>query len=122
MLQDNYTQDLPIFKGVTVKYFRESEDNNSYEAFIEMPVKEHHCPHCGYTTTYIKDYRLQKVKDLSLAGKPLKVTISKRRYICKNCNSTFQKIIRISKDTVISLKGFILKPSKRPSIYKASLL
>lgn len=89
MLQDNYTQDLPIFKGVTVKYFRESEDNNSYEAFIEMPVKEHHCPHCGYITTYIKDYRLQKVKDLSLAGKPLKVTISKRRYICKNCNSTF---------------------------------
>ena len=89
MLQDNYTQDLPIFKGVTVKYFRESEDNNSYEAFIEMPVKEHHCPHCGYITTYIKDYRLQKVKDLSLAGKPLKVTISKRRYICKKCNSTF---------------------------------
>lgn len=91
MLQDNYTQDLPIFKGVTVKYFRESEDNNSYEAFIKMPVKEHHCPHCGYTTTYIKDYRLQKVKDLSLAGKPLKVTISKRRYICKNCNSTFSE-------------------------------
>ena len=89
MLQDNYTQDLPIFKGVTVKYFRESEDNNSYEAFIEMPVKEHRCPHCGYTTTYIKDYRLHKVKDLSLAGKPLRVTISKRRYICKNCNSTF---------------------------------
>lgn len=89
MLQDNYTQDLPLFKGVTVKYFRESEDNNSYEAFIEMPVKEHHCPHCGYITTYIKDYRLQKVIDLSLAGKPLKVTISKRRYICKNCNSTF---------------------------------
>lgn len=56
-----------------------------------MPVKEHHCPHCGYTTTYIKDYRLQKVKDLSLAGKPLKVTISKRRYICKNCNSTFSE-------------------------------
>ncbi len=91
MLQDNYTQDLPIFKGVTVKYFRESEDNNSYEAFIEMPVKEHHCPHCGYITTYIKDYRLQKVKDLSLAGKPLKVTIRKRRYICKNCNSTFSE-------------------------------
>lgn len=89
MLQDNYTQDLPLFKGVTVKYFRESEENGNLEAFIEMPVKEHHCPHCGYTTTYIKDYRLQKVKDLSLVGKPLKVTISKRRYICKNCNSTF---------------------------------
>ena len=89
MLQDNYTQDLPLFKGVTVKYFRENEEKEGYEAFIEMPVKEHCCPHCGYTTTYIKDYRLQKVKDLSLAGKPLNVTIRKRRYICKECNSTF---------------------------------
>lgn len=89
MLQDNYTQDLPLFKGVTVKYFRENEQKEGYEAFIEMPVKEHCCPHCGYITTYIKDYRLQKVRDLSLAGKPLNVTIRKRRYICKNCNSTF---------------------------------
>lgn len=89
MLQDNYTQSLPLFKGVSVKYFRGNEENGNLEAFIEMPVKEHCCPHCGYTTTYIKDYRLQKVKDLSLAGKPLNVTIRKRRYICKNCNSTF---------------------------------
>ena len=41
MLQDNYTQDLPLFKGVTVKYFRENEEKEGYEAFIEMPVKEH---------------------------------------------------------------------------------
>lgn len=91
MLQDNYTQDLPLFKGVSIKYFRENEENGNLEAFIEMPVKEHRCPHCGYTTTYIKDYRLQKVKDLSLVGKPLIVTIRKRRYICKNCNSTFSE-------------------------------
>lgn len=89
MLQDNYTQSLPLFKGVSVKYFRGNEENSNLEAFIEMPVKEHRCPHCGHTTTYIKDYRLQKVKDLSLVGKPLIVTIRKRRYICKNCNSTF---------------------------------
>lgn len=91
MLQDNYTQDLPLFKGVSIKYFRENEENGNLEAFIEMPVKEHRCPHCGYTSTYIKDYRLQKVKDLSLVGKPLIVTIRKRRYICKNCNSTFSE-------------------------------
>lgn len=89
MFQDNYTQDLPIFKGVTVKYFRENEENGNLEAFIEMPVKEHRCPHCGHTTTYIKDYRLQTVKDLTVAGKPLIVTVRKRRYICKECNSTF---------------------------------
>ena len=89
MLQDNYTQDLPLFKGVTVKYFRENEQKEGFEAFIEMPVKEHRCPHCGHTTTYIKDYRLQTVKDLTVAGKPLIVTVRKRRYICKECNSTF---------------------------------
>lgn len=89
MLQDNYTQDLPLFKGLTVKYFRESEQKEGFEAFIEMPVKEHRCPHCGHTTTYIKDYRLQTVKDLTVAGKPLIVTVRKRRYICKECNSTF---------------------------------
>lgn len=89
MLQDNYTQDLPLFKGVTVKYFRENEQKEGFEAFIEMPVKEHRCPHCGHTTTYIKDYRLQTVKDLTVAGQPLIVTVRKRRYICKECNSTF---------------------------------
>lgn len=89
MLQDNYTQSLPLFKGVSVKYFRENEENGNLEAFIEMPIKEHRCPHCGHTTTYIKDYRLQTVKDLTVAGKPLIVTVRKRRYICKECNSTF---------------------------------
>ena len=49
----------------------------------------HRCPHCGNSTTYIKDYRLQTVRDLVVLGKPLIVTIRKRRYICKNCNTTF---------------------------------
>lgn len=89
MLQDNYTQDLPLFKGVSVKYFRENEESGNLEAFIEMPVKEHRCPHCGHITTYVKDYRLQTVKDLTVAGNPLIVTVRKRRYICKECNSTF---------------------------------
>ena len=89
MLHDNYTQSIPFFKGVNTKYFEEDESTGSYKAFIEMPVKEHRCPHCGNSTTYIKDYRLQTVRDLVVLGKPLIVTIRKRRYICKNCNTTF---------------------------------
>lgn len=89
MLHDNYTQSIPFFKGVNTKYFEEDESTGSYKAFIEMPVKEHRCPHCGNSTTYIKDYRLQTVRDLVVVGKPLIVTIRKRRYICKNCNTTF---------------------------------
>ena len=89
MLHDNYTQSIPFFKGVITKYFEEDESTGSYKAFIEMPVREHRCPHCGNSTTYIKDYRLQTVRDLVVLGKPLIVTIRKRRYICKNCNTTF---------------------------------
>ena len=55
MLYDNYTQSIPFFKGVITKYFEEDESTGSYKAFIEMPVKEHRCPHCGNSTTYIKD-------------------------------------------------------------------
>ena len=76
MLHDNYTQSIPFFKGVITKYFEEDESTGSYKAFIEMPVNEHRCPHCGNSTTYIKDYRLQTVRDLVVLGKPLIVTIT----------------------------------------------
>ena len=89
MLHNNYTQNIPFFKGLNTKYFEEDESTGGYKAFIEMPVKEHHCPNCGHVTTFIKDYRLQTVKDLSVLGKPLTVTIRKRRYVCKHCNATF---------------------------------
>lgn len=89
MLHDNYTQSIPFFKGVITKYFEEDESTGSYKAFIEMPVNEHRCPHCGNSTTYIKDYRLQTVRDLVVLGKPLIVTIRKRRYVCQHCNTTF---------------------------------
>ena len=89
MLHDNYTQSIPFFKGVITKYFEEDESTGSYKAFIEMPVNEHRCPHCGNSTTYIKDYRLQTVRDLVVLGKPLIVTIRKRRYVCQHCNATF---------------------------------
>lgn len=89
MLHNNYTQNIPFFKGLNTKYFEEDESTGGYKAFIEMPVKEHHCPNCGHVTTFIKDYRLQTVKDLSVLGKPLTVTIRKRRYVCKDCNATF---------------------------------
>lgn len=92
MLQDNYNQNNPLFKGVILKSFQEILDENNkshYEACIEMPVKAHRCPHCGKFTTYIKDYRIQKAKDLNLLEKPLYLIIRKRRYVCQECNSTF---------------------------------
>lgn len=89
MLHNNYTQLNTLFKEVKTKYFEEDKATGGYKAFIEMPVKEHKCPYCGNITTYIKDYRLQTVKDLPVFGKTVTVTIKKRRYICKKCNKSF---------------------------------
>ena len=92
MLQDHYNQNNPLFKGVIVKSFQEIQDKDGkshYEAEIEMPVTAHHCPHCSEITTYVKDYRIQKAKDLNLLEKPLYLIIRKRRYVCPSCGSTF---------------------------------
>lgn len=48
MLHNDYTQNIPFFKGLNTKYFEEDESTGGYKAFIEMPVKEHHCPNCGH--------------------------------------------------------------------------
>lgn len=92
MLQDHYNQNNPLFKGVIVKSFQEIQDKDGksyYEAEIEMPVTAHHCPHCDEITTYVKDYRIQRAKDLNLLEKPLYLIIRKRRYVCPSCGSTF---------------------------------
>lgn len=92
MLQDHYNQNNPLFKGVIVKSFQEiqgKDGNDHYEAAIEMPIMAHNCPHCGEITTYIKDYRIQRAKDLNLLEKPLYLIIRKRRYVCPSCGSTF---------------------------------
>lgn len=89
MLHNNYTQLNALFKWVQTKYFVVDKATGGYKAFIEMPIKEHKCPYYGNITTYIKDYRLQTVKDLPMLAKHVTVTIKKRRYICKNCNKSF---------------------------------
>lgn len=60
-----------------------------------MPVKEHRCPHCGNSTTYIKDYRLQTVRDLVVLGKPLIVTIRKNVIFVKTAILLLLKKIHI---------------------------
>ena len=89
MFHNNYTENSFLFKGLILKNLKIDEITETVIAQVEMPVKEHHCPHCGNVTTYIKDYRLQKIRDLPIIDKPLIVFFRKRRYLCKICNATF---------------------------------
>lgn len=88
MLHSHYIENSLLFKGFIVKNFVEC-DNNTFEASIELPVIAHICPHCGTSTTKIKDYRIQKTKDLDLLGKKLYLFIRKRRYLCPCCHKSF---------------------------------
>ena len=89
MFHNNYTENNLLFKGLILKNLKIDEITETVIAEVEMPLKEHSCPCCGKTTTYIKDYRIQTIKDLPFIDKNLLVFFRKRRYLCKNCNVTF---------------------------------
>ena len=88
MLTSNYSRNIPFFKGFIVKNFKENPDG-SYEAYLEMPKQPHICPHCGHSTSFIKDYRTQIIKDTKAFGQDLYIHLRKRRYICRHCNHSF---------------------------------
>lgn len=54
-----------------------------------MPKTDHICPYYGHSTSYIKDYRIQIVKDAQILGKDVFLHIRKRRYLCKHCGHSF---------------------------------
>lgn len=88
MLSCNYSRNITLFKGFTVKKFEENPDG-SFSAYLEMPKTSHICPHCGHSTSYIKDYRIQVVKDAQIFGKDVFLHLRKRRYLCKHCGHSF---------------------------------
>ena len=65
------------------------ELDNNFNIYISTNPKQHICPHCGKTTTYIHDYRLQKIKHLVINGKPIFLILNKRRYVCHHCGKRF---------------------------------
>lgn len=88
LYSDYYNENSVLFKGFIVKSFKENS-NGDYEAHIELPIKEQICPYCNHKTSYIKDYRIQNIKDLSLIGRPLFIFLRKTRYYCPCCNHSF---------------------------------
>ena len=65
------------------------EDAGSCHIDISLPRREHRCPCCGSMTNCIHDYRVQKVKDLSIHGVNAYLHITKRRYVCMDCGKRF---------------------------------
>ena len=91
MLTSNYSRNIPLFKGFIVKNFLENS-SGFYEVYLEMPKTIHRCPYCGYSTSYVKDYRIQIIKDTKIGGKDLFIHLRKRRYICNHCRRSFTEL------------------------------
>ena len=86
-MHSNCIKNLLDLKGVLVKNIKNLK--NSVEVFIELPVSQQVCPHCGNITSKIKDYYTQHIKDIPIYFKPTSLILKKCRYECSSCHKTF---------------------------------
>lgn len=87
MLYKDFTTKLLGLKGLIITSLEENEAVLNIHAQTE--AKEHKCPCCGYATKYVYDYRIQRIRDLRMRGKPTVILLRKRRYVCKDCGKRF---------------------------------
>jgi transposase len=85
--QEYFITKLLGLKDVLVT-FTEETDSSIYIG-IETKPKPQICPCCKQSTTYIHDYRQQKIKDLSFRDKYGYLLLKKRRYVCKQREKRF---------------------------------
>lgn len=87
MLSINYTKELLNLQDVNVIKIEQFKTTTSI--YTQLSVKPHICPCCSHTTSYIHDYRIRKIKDISAFGKNVFLVHRHRRYICKHCGKRF---------------------------------
>ena len=86
MLKQDYIAKVLDLEDVIIRNVENIQ--NELHIYLELPVREHICPNCGQTTTYVHDYRNQIIKDIPL-GRKTYIHLRKRRYTCPNCAKRF---------------------------------
>ena len=84
-MQHNFIRNLLDLKGVIVKKVRYKK--NFVKIHIELPVRAQTCPHCKATTTKIKDYRTQIIKDIPIRFKTTLLSYRKRKMCIRDSQS-----------------------------------
>lgn len=87
MLTENFITKLLDLKDMIVKNI--NIDDTKVIIDMQYTVKPHRCPACGYVTSLIHDYRMQRVRDIPTQGKATILNYRKRRYRCSACNKRF---------------------------------
>ena len=108
-MHTNCIKNLLDFKGVLIKNIKNLK--NVVEVYIELPVSQQICPHCGNSTSKIKDYYTQRIKDIPIYFKPTTLILKKCRYVCPSCHKTFYEknsIVNKYARKTSRLTGFIV--------------
>ncbi len=80
-MHDNIIAELLDLQEVKISEVR--NESSLVEIYIENKVKSHECPKCKNITRSIHDYRMQRIKDVSIMLKLVILVLRKRRYVCK---------------------------------------
>ena len=86
-MQTNFIKNLLNLEDVIIKNIKNLKEK--VEIYIELPILEHECPHCGTKTTKVHDYYSQHITDIPIYFKPTKLIYNKRRYECTCCHKSF---------------------------------
>ena len=87
MSESNYIEKFLSLEDATVISIQVTDESDILE--LEIPRKEHSCPHCQTMTDKIKGYRDQTVLLTFLNDRPVYVHFRKRRYVCPHCHHSF---------------------------------
>lgn len=119
-MHNNITKNLLNLEEFSIKKIENLP--NEVKVHVEKPPTFCLCPHCNYQTSFIHDYKIQKIKDIPIMNKPTTIYYNKRRYFCKNCNKSFfepnnlvSKYHRISKRLV----AYVIQQLKTSSSAKS---
>ena len=89
MPTNDYIQPVFNIKGACITHSYRKDNLLIYE--VMLPVTEHTCPYCGYTTKYIKDYRVHTINLGSIHGLYICAKYKQRRYSCPQCTHSFSE-------------------------------
>ena len=87
MLLSYFIDELLGTQGV--KYLSTEESGEKLTLTLEMPRKEHVCPHCGKVTDKVHDYRYQEINAGYMNHRHVTIKYRKRRYACPDCRKRF---------------------------------
>ena len=87
MSQENIIKELVGLQDIIVNKVEQNE--KEMQIYLELKRKDHICPCCSSSTDKIHDYREQKITDIPMSGKRVKLHLRKRRYVCHHCGKRF---------------------------------